>query len=520
VIGDLWTVLPLACLAGGAFVVYVIARLLAIRPLKIRLQEGRNGFLALFTGSIFALTLGSMVPLAALAKEGGPLTKAQFLPPARGSLGLDTVSLCADPGALVVAGIAVGLGMLVALYSGRYLALDRRYETYYPLLLLLVTGLVGTVLATDLFNLYLFCELMSVTAYALVAFRRHTDTAIEAGFKYLIMGSVGTALMLMGISFVYRGAGHLALPIAVGAGDSTARAGMGPWIRAGLACLLVGLSVKSAIVPVHTWLPDAHGRAPSSISAMLSGIVIQSAMYALLKIGLGLGLPSRDLGTALVVLSLLNMTLGNGLALVQTNTKRLLAYSTIAQMGYVMLSVGISLRYRLPAAVQAGFFLLLAHAAMKGLAFLSKGVCHFYCDTTTTSQLRGIARRLPLAAVTLSVALGGLAGVPPLAGFAGKWFVLMRTVDATDAFVYLVLAIFLLNGMISLGYYLPLIGTLFSFSPQAARVGEGRTRVSLWMVVPLVILGGLVLAIGLYPGPWLDWTAGVGVYLLALDTER
>jgi len=174
------------------------------------------------------------------------------------------------------------------------------------------------------------------------------------------------------------------------------------------------LGVKSAIVPLHTWLPDAHGWAPSSISAMLSGIIVQSAFYALLKVSLGLGFPAHDLGTLLIVLSLLNMTLGNGMALVQTYTKRLLAYSTIAQMGYVMLSVGVGLRYDVPLAIQAGFFLLLAHAAMKGVAFLCKGVCHFYCDATRIEDLRGTAMRLPLVAVVFSVALAGLAGVPPL----------------------------------------------------------------------------------------------------------
>jgi len=244
---------------------------------------------------------------------------------------------------------------------------------------------------------------------------------------------------------------------------------------------------------------------------MLSGIVVQSAFYVLLKVSLGLSLPARNLGGLLIVLSILNMTLGNALALVQTNTKRLLGYSTIAQMGYVMLSVGIGLRYSLPAAIQAGFFLLVAHAAMKGLAFLSKGVCHFYCDTTTVDQLRGTAQQLPLVAAAFSMALAGLAGVPPLAGFAGKWFILTRILRSADVLVAVGVATFLLNSLLSLGYYLPLIGTLF-----ARQVSSLRIPISPWMAIPLVVLGGLVLAIGLHPGPWLDGMADVGVYLLML----
>jgi formate hydrogenlyase subunit 3/multisubunit Na+/H+ antiporter MnhD subunit len=230
-----------------------------------------------------------------------------------------------------------------------------------------------------------------------------------------------------------------------------------------------------------------------------------------------------------MVASLLNMTLGNALALVQTHTKRLLAYSTIAQMGYVMLSIGIGLRYNVPAAIQAGFFLLLAHAAMKGLAFLSKGVCHFYNNSTTVAQLRGTLAQLPLIAITFGLALAGLAGVPPLAGFAGKWFLLTRALQTVQAMpgatatndiatgsaaagLYVALGAFLLNSLVALGYFLPVIGTLFA--PVIQGEHYPRTRVSAWMTIPLVILGAFVLALGLYPGPWLGWLEEVGFYLL------
>ena len=493
--GDVRVVLPLACLACGAFAVYLVARFVT----------GRNDLLALFTAGVFAAALTALALLGAAAS-------ASHLP-TWGRLGSGGAFLRADPGALVVAGVALGLGLSVAVYSGRYLALDQRYETYYPLLLLLVTGLVGMLLAADLFNLYMFCELMSVAAYVLVAFRRRTITAIEAGFKYLVMGSVGTVTILAGISFIYRETGQLVFPQALGA--------PGPWTRAGVACLLVGLGLKSAIVPLHTWLPDAHGRAPSSISAMLSGVVVQSAFYALLKVCLGLGFPARSLGTLLIALALLNMALGNGLALVQIHTKRLLAYSTIAQMGYVLLSVGIGLRYDLPSAIQAGLFMILAQAVMKGLAFLCKGVCHFYHDSTTIEQLRGTAAQMPLVAVAFSVALAGLAGVPPLAGFAGKWLILQGALRSSDVLGYVGLGALLLNSLIALGYYLPLFGWLLP-PPLAPPWGGwrggsgGRIRVSPWMALPIVALGALVLAIGIYPSPWLDWSADVGVYLLAL----
>ena len=475
----------MACPAAGAFIVYLVARFVT----------RRNDTLALFTAGVLAtalIALGILWPMVGVDRL-----------PTWGHSAPGGAFLRADPGALVIAGVALGLGLLVVVYSGRYLALDLRYETFYPLLLLLIAGLVGMQLSADLFNLYLFCEMMSVAAYVLVAFRRRTRTAIEAGFKYLMMGSVGTVTMLLGIACVYRGTGSTALLQTVDA--------PGPWVRAGVACFMVGLGLKSAVVPLHTWLPDAHGRAPSSVSAMLSGIIVQNTLYALLRVCLGLGFPARSLGTMLIVLSVFNMALGNGMALVQTHTKRLLAYSTIAQMGYLMLSVGIGLRFQLVAAVQAGFFLILSQAVMKGLAFLCKGVCHFYRDATTIEQLRGTAAQLPLIAVAFTIALLGLAGVPPLAGFAAKWFILRGVLGSSSWLATLGLVALLLNSLVSLGYYLPLVGKLFSGSSEGSRIS-----VSPWMALPIVALGALVLAIGLYPDPWLSLTGEASAHLLAM----
>jgi proton-translocating NADH-quinone oxidoreductase chain N len=474
--------MPLATLLAGAFVVHLVARLIT----------KKNQWLALLTSLIFALAL---IWLGYTAHASRSVSPADSLP-AWGSFLRGGAALSAGPGDLYVAGIALGLGLCAAIYSGHYLSVDQRYQTYYPLLLLLIAGLVGMVMATDLFNLYLFTELMSVTAYALVAFRRRSGTAVEAGFKYLVIGSAGTLTLLMGIALFYRDTGSVTLGQPVQA--STV------WGRASVACMLVGLAIKSAIVPAHTWLPDAYERAPSTI-ASLSGIVTPSVFYALIKVTLSSGYPPERLGLFLVGLGLLNMSLGNLLALVQVNTKRLLAYSSIAYMGYIMFAIGIGLGYNIESAVQAGFFLLLAHAAMKSLAFLSKGVCRFYCGTRLVEELRGTFQQLPLVAVTFSIALIGLGGVPPLAGFAAKWFVLAEVLQAGSTVVYVGLVVFLLNSVISIVYYLPLLFRLFSALP--GELGQQPIPVSYWMIVPLIVLSLLVLALGFAPGMWLAWSA-------------
>ena len=247
---------------------------------------------------------------------------------------------------------------------------------------------------------------------------------------------------------------------------------------------------------------------------MLSGIVIQSAFYALIKVCLALGFSPQHLGLVLFGLSLLNMIVGNSMALVQTDVKRMLAFSSIAQMGYMMFSISIGLRYEIPAAIQAGFFFLIAHAAIKGLAFLCQGVSHFYCHTTTVAQLRGTARRLPLVSVAMSVALGGLAAVPPLAGFASKWFVLVNVVRSGEWIAYAGLAILVLTSLLALGYYLPLIASLFAPPTDETEQAQAQQiSISAWITIPLLVLGGLAIAIGIHPEPWLDGVASAGTYL-------
>lgn len=487
---SIWVVLPLLWLIGSAFALGLIGRI------------GRlsNTLLAGLTALVCAVGMLLLAPPFILARAA--LLAGASLP-TWGSALSGNVLLEATPGALVLTALGLGIGLCTAVYSGHYMSRDSRYPTAYPLILLMLAGLLGMLLTVDLFNLYLFCELMSITAYVLVAFRRHTDTSTEAGFKYLIMGSVATLIMLLGISWIYRETGSVTFPL-----EGTP----GQWTRLGTACFLVGLALKSGIVPLHTWLPDAYGRAPSSISALLASVISKSTLVLLLKVTLGLGFPARDLGLLLILFSFLNMILGNTLALTQQNTKRLLAYSSIAQTGYVMFALGVGLRYSLPTALNAGFFLLLVHAFLKALAFLSKGTCHFYCDTTQVEELQGTAQQLPLVAITFSVALAGLAGIPPLAGFAAKWFILAESIPARDTLTYAGIGFFLLNSVLALGYYLPLIVRLFTAPETGAETGAEmqteargqRLRVSPWMSIPLLLMGALALAIGLQPGPWLS----------------
>ena len=221
-----------------------------------------------------------------------------------------------DSGAILISIIALALATLVSLFSAEYLKQDKRQRYFYPLLLLMMSGFIGMLFTSNLMVLYLFSELMSICTYSLVAFRRQTDTAIEAGFKYLMMGSIASVIILLGIAFLLFSNGTINInEIEISNG----------WIsQVGSILILSGFCLKSAMVPLHTWLPDAHGRAPSSISAILSGITIQGVFYTSVRLLLSLGFDHYLLGTILLILSLLNILVGNVMGLVQEHTKRLI----------------------------------------------------------------------------------------------------------------------------------------------------------------------------------------------------
>jgi len=480
--------MPMLITGVGAIALYLVARLIT----------RRNTVLASVTAVIYAVSLGVLIRLNAQVSE------SVWLPWAPDGATGDVFQ--ADPGGMLIAMVVMGLGCAVAIYSGRYLALDQRYETYYPLLLLLTTGLTAMAMAVDLFSLYLSTVMASAASYVLVAFRRRTATAIEAGFKYLVMGSMGSLLVLAGIGYVLKGAGALQLPLA--------NQSISIWTTLGASLILFGYLVKAAVFPAHVWLPDAHGRAPSSISAMLSGIMVQTCLYAAVKVALGLGLPTRQLGWTLVIVSVPSMTVGNLLAMRQVFGKRLLGYSSIANVGYMALAIGLGLAYERPEPIAAALFLLVAHAAVKALAFLSKGVFHFFCDATLLTDLDGVSRRVPVAGVGFVMALASLVGVPPLAGFAAKLNLLSSFFALPRFGAVVAVAALVINTLLGTVYYLPLIGRVLR--PVAET--EQPVTESAWMQAPIVLLSLLVLLLGVFPGLVLSQAQRAANFMLIWGT--
>jgi proton-translocating NADH-quinone oxidoreductase chain N len=413
-----------------------------------------------------------------------------------------TIGLQVDGLSLLLAGVALALGTLVALYSGPYIAGEVGEAKYYAMLVLLVGMMIGLGCTHDLFNLWVWFEGMAISSYLLVAFYRERPASLEAGVKYLVQSATGSVLILLGIALVFAQTGQLDLD-SIRAISST-----GPVLAAAGALFTIGFGVKIALVPLHTWLPDAHAQAPSGISAMLSGVVIESGLVALLRTLTALAGGTDAWGVLLMGFGALNMLVGNLMALRQKQVKRLLAYSSLTHIGYMLTGLGIAFYVGESAGAQGGLFHLINHGLMKGLAFLAAGALLYAIsiarrpgtdahDPLTTTDLDGTARRYPLVALAFSLAVLGLGGLPPLAGFMSKWQIFVAGFATHNVIIDALVIFVALNSVLSLAYYVPLVNAMYRQKPSLA-VQEGGS-LSVATRLPLVLLALAVVAVGIWP---------------------
>ncbi|MFB6200413.1 MAG: complex I subunit 5 family protein [Halorhabdus sp.] len=376
-------------------------------------------------------------------------------------------------------------------------------DVYFPLVLAVVAGVIGIGLSADLFSLYVFFEVMAVATYALVPFAVDRATAVEAGIKYVIMNAVGSLLAIFGVSIVYAHTGGV-LGFATLSGTLTATTDPGP-LEAAVLFMVVGFGVKAAVVPLHTWLPDAYAESPASASALLAGLATPAALVAMVK-ALAVVPRSVSVGLLLIAFGALTMTVGNFLALGQRDLKRLFAYSSIPHVGYVLFGFGVGFYGGFGVAFDGALFHVLANAFMKGGAFLAVGAIGYRLagtdsETRTLDALAGVGYRMPVAAGAIAVAVLALAGVPPLAGFWGKLFIVLGSADVSGA-VGVALAVLVIgNSFLSLGYYLPVLGALFGTPTDATR---DLARTPTVRAVPILVLTAGTLLLGLMPSFGLD----------------
>jgi proton-translocating NADH-quinone oxidoreductase chain N len=455
------------------------------------------------------INLGAWVTLAGLLATLIPLIN---LTPLNGEFNPQTylsgmISFRFDGISLLISYTAVILGALSVIFSTRYLEMDAGQEKFYALFLLMVGSIIGLSMAADLFLLWIWFEQMAISTYTLVAFYRTQKGSLEAGVKYLVQSALGSVLVLLGIALVFGQTGTLDLRIL------QSHTFVSPGLLVAGVLFLVGFGIKAALVPLHTWLPDAHSQAPSSISAMLSGIVIEAGLIALLRVLVALNGISLRWGPILLGLGAINMLVGNLMALRQDQIKRLLAYSSISHIGYMLAGLGAAFTFGSLDGAQGGFFHLLTHGLMKGLAFLSAGALLYTLvihkgehRPLVRADLNGASKRFPLEALAFSIAVLALGGLPPLAGFMSKWQIFSAGITTHNPWLLALVIFMALNSVLSLGYYAPLVNALYRRKTSESTMQAPKTGVLL--LIPVVLLTLAVVIVGFYP-PVLTWLSNL-----------
>lgn len=386
--------------------------------------------------------------------------------------------------------IFLGLGIIVTIYSILYIENTNRTPFYYTLILTLISGMTGIVFAGDLLTLFVFWELMSVSSYALVAFFKEKGTSVEASFKFLVMSAAGSATALFGISLLYGLTGTLNFE---GLATALTATGSNIWVYIAALFTFIGFGVKAAVFPLHTWLPDAYSESPAPVSAILSGIVIGPGVFVLVKVFFTAFASVQDVwAPAFAGLSIVTMLVGNISALMQTDVKRMLAYSSIGQVGYMLIGLAVASQ----AGLNGTFVQFFNHALMKGSAFLCIGAIIYRLGARDLSEIRGVGHKMPLTAFAFAISVFALTGLPPLNGFPGELILFSSAVEADMTWLGVAL---LLNSVISAGFYLRIVFALIQqdASEKIVKIKEAP----LLLLVPICILSILIIVFGLWPDP-------------------
>lgn len=428
-------------------------------------------------------------------------------------------TLFTDGISVSIALIALVLMLVAALFSITYMAGKKNLPVYYALLCMLSVGLTGVFITSNLVLFYFCWELMLVPAFFIIGEWGYKDSYKQA-FKFFIYTHAGAVFVLLGIGATYIATGTTDM-FQAQAALLTASPTLVKWI---IIALTAGFAVKMAVIPVHMWLPDAHSEAPAPMSALLSGVIISAGAYAILRLSLGMVFPAvgitfgTDFLHALAIVGVLSAFFGSFIALVATDIKRLIAYSSIAHMGYIMF--GLSL---FPVNAAAGVVVLLAsslaitgtvlhiisHALSKGLLFLGAGGVMHQTEKRDIRKMGGLASKMPFTAVSSTIAALSIGGAPPFACFISEFLIFVGAFQIihVDSFYIIPTALMLIATVISLAYMLRFTSKVFLGQPkdQEGEVSEeGKEEkqtleVSNYMKLSFAILVVLIILVGIYP---------------------
>jgi NADH-quinone oxidoreductase subunit N len=399
------------------------------------------------------------------------------------------------------------LALFATLVAPTYLARKQvPAGEYYATLLFSTLGAMTITLATDLITLFVGLELMTIPVYVLAGIQRRDRYSNEAALKYFLLGAFSSALLVYGFAWLFGVTGSTRYSDIANALRTTGLAN-GPTIVA-LSLITVGLGFKAAVVPFHQWTPDAYDGAPTPATAFMSVAPKAAAFAAILRVLVdAMGPLAVDWSAVFAALAAITMTAGNVVALVQTNTKRMLAYSSIAHTGYILAAV---------AAVSAGASsgaAVLFYVFAYGLMNLGAFACLLYLDLEgtrgpTLDELNGFSRREPFGALTFAVFLISLTGIPPTVGFVAKFLVIQPVLDAGYVWLAVVLA---LNAVLAAFYYLRVVVHMYMYDPESGAPALISSRL---LSLSLGVSAFAVVLLGIVPNSLYQWALGAAAPIL------
>jgi len=391
------------------------------------------------------------------------------------------LSFRVDGLSIFIAIISFIIWVAIFIYSIGYI--KENILRYYTLLLLALGAVQDTFFAIDLVNFYVFLEMTTIFAYFLIIHNKDF-TAQKAGYKYLLMSISGAFLILLSIFFSYQHTGNYELSGIIHCGYPIAP-----------ILFLTGCFIKAGAVPLHTWLPEAHPAAPTPISAFLSGIMIKIGVYGLIRVIFPINNPSIAinsnmvdlLNSTIIFIALLSIFIGGFLALLQENAKRLLAYSSVSQIGYILFGIGVGTQIGLT----GGIYHIINHAIFKGLLFLSVGAAIFRVKSKNFDDLGGLWKKMPVTTIACIIAALSLSGIPPLGGYASKALIGKAVAEYNPILKY----VLTFSSALTLAYVFKLIK--FTFFGKENKFLSLLKEVHFYMLIPMLLLSFLCITLGL-----------------------
>ncbi len=473
-------------MGGGQWpVVLIITPLVgaALTPIIARRRAQFAGYWALFVFSI--VSVAAVVLTYRVSTQGSFSYFMGGWPPPLGiELRFDEFSA-----SIAVVCLVGWLALLFSLAYAKHSVPERRLPYYYALFLLCLGGMNGFAVTGDIFNMFVFLEILSLSGYALVAITGESIAELAA-FKYLVMGAISSLSILLGIGLLYSLTGTLNMT------DLAVRlSGVEPFPAAiAVAALTLGFSVKAALFPIHIWLPDAHSIAPGPVSAILSGLVVKIGVLGMLRMFQILyGSQLFDLSAlnnSLMWLGAISIVMGALFAMVQEDIKMMLAYSTISNIGYIFMGLGLASSYGIIGATVHIF----NHALIKSTLFLGAGALIHQTGYRKLSDLRGVGKAMPITSAAIAVGAISIVGIPPTAGFLCKWYIALGAIEAGHIFFAITL---LFGALLIFVYYIRMLNAFYFMPPTHPEILEvGEAPVT--MLIPVVVLAVLCLVMGIF----------------------